>query len=379
MNFDLKDATIFLTLAGSQAHGTAREGSDVDLRGVCIAPRDERLSLFRTFEQHDGGLPTSLEDDVLPRLRHHPTAHKGLDEKIECVIFDIAKFLRLLANANPSALEVLFADEQDWALETPEWRTLHAQRHIFLTMKVQQTFQGYAMAQLKKIRTHRAWLLDPPKAKPERGDFALPIAGGTLNRDDQNRIEQSIADKVRSYGVDDIEMPKASRIAVSERLGAFYGDVLGAEASGESEVEERMRAVATHALSLPPEVAKALNAEKKYRAAMKHWEAYRAWKLGRNAARAKLEAEHGYDTKHAMHLIRLMRMGHEVLVSGELRVRRADHKELSEIRDGSLSYDALLEEATRLQEAMKVAAAAAKLPRGVDPAQVDALALSLMR
>lgn len=379
MNFDLKDATIFLTLAGSQAHGTAREGSDVDLRGVCVAPHEERLSLFRKFEQHDGGLPASLEDDVLPRLRQHPTAHKGLDEKVECVIFDVAKFLRLLANANPNALEILFADENDWALETPAWRTLHAQRHIFLTMKVQQTFQGYAMAQLKKIRTHRAWLLDPPKAKPERSDFALPIAGGTLNRDDQNRIEQSIADKVRSYGVDDIEMPKASRIAVSERLSAFYGDVLRAESGGEAEVEERMRAVATHALSLPPEVAKALNAEKKYRAAMKHWEAYRAWKLGRNAARAKLEAEHGYDTKHAMHLIRLMRMGHEVLVSGDLRVRRADHKELAEIRDGCLSYDALLEEATRLQAAMKEAAAAAKLPRGVDPAKVDALALSLIR
>lgn len=30
--------TLFLALAGSQAHGTAREGSDVDLRGVCVAP-----------------------------------------------------------------------------------------------------------------------------------------------------------------------------------------------------------------------------------------------------------------------------------------------------------------------------------------------------
>jgi predicted nucleotidyltransferase len=248
MSFDLKDATIFLTLAGSQAHGTAREGSDVDLRGVCIAPLEERVSLFRSFEQHDGGLPTSLEDDVLPRLRQHPTARRafkaeGLDEKIECVIFDVAKFLRLLANANPSALEILFADEDDWALQTPAWRTLHAQRHIFLTKRVQQTFQGYAMAQLKKIRTHRAWLLDPPKQKPERSDFALPIAGGTLNRDDQNRIEQSIADKVRSYGVDDIEMPKASRIAAGERLESFYADVLSAEADGQ--VEERMRAVAT--------------------------------------------------------------------------------------------------------------------------------------
>ena len=31
--FPIEQHTIFLTLAGSQAHGTAREGSDVDLRG----------------------------------------------------------------------------------------------------------------------------------------------------------------------------------------------------------------------------------------------------------------------------------------------------------------------------------------------------------
>jgi hypothetical protein len=110
---------------------------------------------------------------------------------------------------------------------------------------------------------------------------------------------------------------------------------------------------------------------------MKHWESYQGWKLGRNAARAKLEAEHGYDTKHAMHLIRLMRMGHEVLQSGELRVRRDDAAELSAIRDGALSYDALLEEATQLQSAMQDAAFSTKLPSGVDEARVDALAFSL--
>jgi predicted nucleotidyltransferase len=60
--FPLDQHTIFLTLAGSQAHGTAREGSDVDLRGVCIAPLSLRLSLFRSFEQYEGSLPETLAD-----------------------------------------------------------------------------------------------------------------------------------------------------------------------------------------------------------------------------------------------------------------------------------------------------------------------------
>jgi uncharacterized protein len=374
--FSFERHTIFVTLAGSQAHGTARDGSDVDLRGVCVAPLSIRLSLFQSFEQYEGALPESLGRTVLPRLESHPTASRGIDVKTECVIFDLAKFVRLCATANPNALEILFADERDWVFETPAWRALHAERHRFLTKKVQQTFQGYAMAQLQKIKTHRGWLLNPPTKKPSRGDFGLPTAGGTLGRDDQNRIEQSIADKMRSYGIDDVDMPKSTRIALQERLDAFYRDVLSAS---EDELEAPMRAVATHALQLPPGVVSALNAEKKYRAAMKHWESYQTWKIRRNPARAELERQHGYDTKHAMHLIRLMRMGLEVLETGDLRVRRDDADELSAIRDGAMSFDELLAAATSLQESMQKAAAKAILPAELDRDAMDDLVLALFQ
>jgi predicted nucleotidyltransferase len=373
--FPLEQHTIFLTLAGSQAHGTAREGSDVDLRGVCIAPLSLRLSLFRTFEQYEGALLEALADSIVPRIQAHPTASRALDIKTECVIFDIAKFVSLCATANPNALEILFADERDWVFETPKWRRLHEQRQQFLTQKVQQTFLGYAMAQLKKIKTHRSWLLNPPTKKPVREDFGLPAHGGTLSSDDQNRIEQGIAEKLRSYGIDDVDMPKPTRIAVQERLDAFYRDTLSA-ASGE--IADRLRAVATHALQLPADVVSALNAEKKYRAAMKHWDSYQTWKAQRNRVRAELEREHGYDTKHAMHLIRLMRMGLEALEVGELRVRRDDAAELAAIRDGSMSFDELLAMAARLQNSMEQAALTTKLPRDVDHERVDALLASTL-
>ncbi len=368
--FPLEQHTIFLTLAGSQAHGTARDGFDVDLRGVSVAPLSVRLSLFRAFEQYEGGLPERLAETVIPRIEGHPTASRALDIKTECVIFDVAKFVGLCAAANPNALEILFADERDWVFETPAWRRLHDERRRFLTKKVQQTFHGYAMAQLKKIKTHRSWLLNPPTKKPSRDDFGLPVAGGTLSRDDQNRIEQSIADKIRSYGIDNIDMPKPTRIAVQERLDAFYRDVLSAS---DDDLDERMRAVATHGLHLPPDVVSALNAEKKYRAAMKRWDSYQTWKTHRNPARAELERQHGYDTKHAMHLIRLMRMGLEVLETGDLRVRRDDADELSAIRDGAMGFDELLAAATGLQKSMEKAAAMTSLPADVDRDGVDAL------
>jgi len=377
--FPLDEHTIFLTLAGSQAHGTAREGSDVDLRGVCVAPLEVRLSLYGTFEQYEGSLPEALAAAVLPRIQLHPTAARALSVKTECVIFDVAKFVELCSAANPNTLEVLFADERDWVFETPAWRRLYEQRRRFLTQKVQQTFLGYAMAQLKKIRSHRSWLLKPPAHKPTREEFGLPAAGGTLSHDDQNRIEQSIADKIRSYGIDDIDMPKPTRVAVQQRLESCYRDVLAvSEAEPEGALlDDALRAVATRALPLPSDVVTALNAEKKYRAAMKHWDAYQTWQRQRNPARAQLERTHGYDTKHAMHLVRLMRMGVEVLESGDLRVRRDDTHELLAIRGGAWSFDELLAHADAIRGQMQAAARTSSLPEDVDRGFVDALVFEL--
>jgi predicted nucleotidyltransferase len=344
-----------------------------------VAPLSVRASLFHSFEQDERvlgaqdwqALPWSA---VRTRLMAHPTARDALGVKAESVIFEVGKFLGLCAGGNPNALEILFADERDWVFETPASRRIHAERRLFLTRKVQQTYLGYGLSQLKRIRTHRSWLLNPPAGKPSRADFGLPD-GGTFSADDQHRIEQGVAEKLRSYGIDELELPKASRLLVAERLSVFWRDTLGVS---EAELEERMRALATRALSLPPEVVTTLNAEKAYRAAMKHWESYQHWKLERNPARAELERRFGYDTKHAMHLVRLMRMGLEVVESGELRVRRADADELIAIRDGGLSYEALLEEAERLQERMRANAAATSLPPEVDFERVDALLMAVL-
>jgi hypothetical protein len=211
--------------------------------------------------------------------------------------------------------------------------------------------------------------------KPTRDDFGLPSGSSTLSRDDQHRIEQSIAEKIRSYGIEEVDMPRPVRIAVQDRLDAFLRDVLVVP---EEAVEDRVRAVATGALGLPPDVVAALNAEKRYRAALKQWESFQTWKRQRNAARAELERRHGYDTKHAMHLVRLMRMGLEVLEQGDLRVRREDAAQLSAIRDGALTFDELLEVATQLQEAMVRAESSTSLPLDVDPEWVDSFLLELL-
>lgn len=50
----------------------------------------------------------------------------------------------------------------------------------------------------------------------------------------------------------------------------------------------------------------------------------------------------GSDLKHGMHLVRLLKMGREILETGEVSVKRPDAKELLEIRNGSWSYEKLV-------------------------------------
>jgi hypothetical protein len=79
-----------------------------------------------------------------------------------------------------------------------------------------------------------------------------------------------------------------------------------------------------------------------------------------------------------MHLVRLLRMGFEVLKTGELRVRRDDAEQLSAIRDGALAFDDLLVMAGELQQSMQNATAKTELPHDVDYDRVDALLASVL-
>jgi hypothetical protein len=115
------------------------------------------------------------------------------------------------------------------------------------------------------------------------------------------------------------------------------------------------------------------HAERSYQAALKHWNHYQTWRRQRNPARAALEERHGYDTKHAMHLVRLLRMGTEILTDGEVRVRRPDAEELRAIRAGSLRYEDLLEMARREDARIAELEARSPLPEQPDAEAIETL------
>src|SRR5690606_9857781 len=106
-----------------------------------------------------------------------------------------------------------------------------------------------------------------------------------------------------------------------------------------------------------------LERERAYQSKQREWEQYQHWKKTRNPARHALEEKYGFDTKHAMHLVRLMRMCREILETGKVLVKRPDAEELLSIRNGAWSYEQLEEWAAREDKALEEVMRASRLPR----------------
>lgn len=90
-----------------------------------------------------------------------------------------------------------------------------------------------------------------------------------------------------------------------------------------------------------------------YKEAKEKHEQYWTWKKNRNVARGELEEKFGYDTKHAMHLVRLLRMGVEILRDGEVVVKRSDAEELLAIRNGAWTYEEVVKYAGEMDREVR--------------------------
>mgnify|MGYP001596820029 FL=1 len=85
-------------------------------------------------------------------------------------------------------------------------------------------------------------------------------------------------------------------------------------------------------------------------------------KTARHGSHVGLVGQHGWDTKNGLHLIRLLRMGVEILRTGQVHTYRPDRTELLDIRHGRWSLDQMLAESDRLNAELKAAYEASFLP-----------------
>jgi hypothetical protein len=331
LRFDLRPHTILLSLAGSRAQGLAGPGSDVDLRGVAVPPASELLGWGRPFEQADGAGELDCFHDLLTAEEQEVVA----GTKLEGSVYTLQKFVRLCADCNPNMLEALFCRESELRLLTPLGGRLRDARHAFLSQKAAHTFTGYALQQLKRIQGHRHWLLHPPAGPPTRAQFGLPERS-LVPRDQLLAAQAAVQKKLDEWAPDWGPLPASEIQRLEDQLQDFLVEVL---THGEGLWHRAARVV-----GLDDNLIEAMDRERRYRGAQRNWEQFRTWQRKRNPDRAALEAAHGYDTKHGAHLVRLLRMGREIVEEGAVHVWRGgrDAEELRAVRQGAWSYDRLV-------------------------------------
>lgn len=342
----LNDRTIFATLYGSKAYGTNIATSDTDIRGVAIAPKECYLGFLNRFEQAEFKEP-------------------------DAVIYELQKFMKLASDANPSVIEVLFTDERDHLRVEPLGQLLLDNRELFLSKKVRYSFAGYAMSQLKRIETHRKWLLNPPTKQPERKEFGLPEMS-SIPKEQMGAINKLVQEKIDSWQVDWDVLESAERIAFRNSFDQTLSEMsLG---SDEQQFTSAMRV-----LGFDENFVDLIRREKSYQQCKKSWAQFNEWKINRNAIRSEMEAKHGFDCKNASHLVRLCRMASEILQTGKVLVRRPDAKELLEIRNGSWSYDQVVQFAKQQDESLSALyLSSTAVPMHPDRKKLDKLCVQML-
>jgi len=119
-NSQFHDRLVYVARVGSRAYGTARQASDLDLRGVFLAPAHDVLGLSPTDTFEGEG-----EDEVHYSLNH---------------------FVRLAAKNTVAAFEMLFVEDEDVMHATEAGLRLRAARSLFPSKRAVATFGGYAFS-----------------------------------------------------------------------------------------------------------------------------------------------------------------------------------------------------------------------------------------
>lgn len=303
---DVPGRLLMLCVSGSHAYGTATEQSDVDVRGIFIPDSKYLLGFSKRVEQ--------------------------IEWKPDTVVYALAKYLALAVNANPNILELMFVPEDCLLHTDPLFRWLLDVRQSMLSRQACKSFVGYAYAQLHRIRTHRNWLLHPPKAAPTRDHFGLPEVS-LLSRDQRGAFYILVARLLRDHPEMERLLDAVQEIIEAEKFPGWEGIVQrrGIPVDALGQVQELTR-VSDNFIAV-------LQREQAYHRAVDEWSKYQDWLRSRNPDRAALEARFGLDTKHLSHLVRLMLSGEELMRHGTLTVRRPEAESLLAIRRDGIWLD----------------------------------------
>jgi uncharacterized protein len=354
---EVEQRTILIGLAGSHGYGLSRPESDLDYRGVFIARKPYYLG-FDKVEQKDSGWDTE------------PGEFDFLNGQKDTVIYELKKFIQLLAGANPNIIELLWLKEYPVKTEVGKYLLQH--RRMFISKRVKHTYAGYAFAQIKKIESHRKWLLNPPQIQPTPAQFDL-VEERPLSKEELHAFLEYLYNLVRG---------KIEYLAQAQELHQLLtGDIDYKGLLKQHNLTDEVLEYTQNLTNSRSDFIKLLQKSQHYHHALREWNAYQSWKVNRNPTRAGMEKQSGFDLKHAMHCIRLLRSGLEILRSGEVFVDRqevGDAEQFRAILNGDLTYEQVTTLANDLVADLDRAYDESILPHHPDLPAINQLCIDLV-
>ena len=319
---------ILRVVAGSHAYGTNIPTSDWDERGIFVDDISRIILPFDKVEQVQ-----LTRDDI--------------------VLYELSKYMPLLLSQNPNVIELIWTDPSDVIQKNSLGDLLLDNRHSFLSKQVKDSYVGYAQSQLKRIKGHNKWINNPQsEQEPEQKDFMSVVWNYTNIKEFNKKVPLDgfvaieLGDNNFSlWSIDKLNINKKSWIDKRGNINAIL----------RKDFEQ------FNPNNLPPDMIIKFN-KSLFESQHTNWKMYWSWKKNRNEKRSALEESFGYDVKHAMHLIRLLRSGLDILENGIVPVKRPDKDYLMDIRNGKYTYDEIVLESEKLTKKVEEISKKSSLP-----------------
>jgi len=372
---------LYLVIRGSHAYGTNIETSDTDYAGVFIQ---------------------SIEDILGNKYKEQVN-----DDMNDIVIYELKRFLELLATNNPTVLELLNTPEDCVIYRDPIFDKIIENRDIFITKQCAKSFGGYATQQIMKAKGQNKkqnWEKDKVQKK-DILDFVYVIKGeksipwkkwsnknmyenkfcGITNipnaRDMYAVFYDSGADSMFSESIG--EETRIKRIAENKQndisMGLGYKGLVKVGEDPNAGISNQLR------LSSIPKGEESICVvtynKDGYTQYSKDFKSYNTWLKERNQARWVDVKSHGQkiDGKNMMHCTRLMGMAREIGEGKGIIVRRENAQELIDIRRGKVDLQTLIDNVESEIKEIDTIFKNSSLPKSVDREFINSLIIDIRK
>ena len=377
---------LLLVIRGSHAYGTNIETSDTDYAGVFIQSQEDIFG-FNYKEQIN-------------------------DDKNDTVIYEIKRFLQLLASNNPTVLELLNTPKDCIIYKDPIFDLVLDNRDKFITKVCAKSFGGYGKMQIQKAKGQNkkqnwekdkvtrkdvldfVYVLEGPKSIPWKkwndGRYeekfigvvnvpnAMNVYAVYYDADAHLYFSENISEETRIILAKQIELLK-SRKESGQPMGFGYK---GLVKTGEGQNVAESNALRLSSIPKGEEpICNIVYNKDGYSEHCKDFKSYEDWLANKNDARWVDVKSHGQkiDGKNMMHSRRLMDMAREIALGLGINVRRDNAQELINIRKGKIDLQTLIEQVEAEIVEIDELFANSNLPDKVDESFVNEILIKIRK